>query len=329
MAASRTTSGGGVGRRSALGLTLAGLARPRLAAAQAWPARPVRIIVPFPPGGPGDIISRAMAERLQPVWGQPIVVENRPGGAGTIGSALAARAPADGYTLLMATNAHVTTPKLIPRLPFDPLNDFTPIMRVASYGMFCVVHPSVAETMPDFIAKARAAPGRMTAANLGVGSVPHLAAAQLALAAGVEFTHVPYSGGPTASLGVLNGEVNMLFFGSLVMEHVRLGRLRALGVGSIAPSPDAPEVPIIASFYPGYEATAWFGIMGPAGMPEPLVAKIYADCRQAVDSEDLRRRVRASGIHMEDIGPAAFHGIVAADLERWADVITRASIQPG
>jgi tripartite-type tricarboxylate transporter receptor subunit TctC len=317
-----------IGRRATMGLGLAALCTPRLAGAQAWPARPVRIVVPFPPGGPGDIISRAMADRLQPVWGQPVVVENRPGGSGTIGSAVVARAPADGYTLLMSTNAHVTTPKLIPRLPFDPLNDFTTIMRLASYGMFCSVHPSVAQTMPEFIAKARAEPGRITAANLGVGSVPHLAAAQLALAAGVEFTHVPYSGGPTASLGVINGEVNMLFFGSLVMEQVRAGRLRVLGVGSARPAPDAPEVPTIASFYPGYEAVAWFGLMGPAGMAPDLVQKLYRDSRAAVDSEDLRTRVRASGIYMEDIGPDAFRAIVAADLARWADVITRAGIQP-
>ncbi len=316
-------------RRRLIGLAFAGLATPTLALAQAWPTRPVRMVVPFPPGGPGDIISRAMAERLQPIWGQPMVVENRAGASGTLGSAMVARAPADGYTLLMSTNAHVTTPKLMPSLPFDPLNDFTTIMRCASYGMFCVVHPSVARSMPDFIAKARQERGRMTAANLGVGSVPHLAAAQLALAAGVEFTHVPYSGGPTASLGVLNGEVNMLFFGSLVMEHVRQGRLRALGVGSIAPSPDAPEVPAIASFYPGYEATAWFGVMGPPNLPEGLVAKLHADCSRAVDSPDLRSRVRASGIFMEDIGPAEFRRIVAADLARWADVITRSNIQPG
>jgi tripartite-type tricarboxylate transporter receptor subunit TctC len=318
----------GMRRRTALGLAAASIAAPQLALAQAWPARPVRIIVPFPPGGPGDIISRAMADRLQPVWGQPVVVENRAGGSGTIGSAIVARAPADGYTLLMSTNAHVTSPKLIPRLPFDPLNDFTTIIRLASYGMFCTVHPSVAQTMPEFIAKAREAPGRITAANLGVGSVPHLAAAQLALAAGVEFTHVPYSGGPTASLGVMNGEVNMLFFGSLVMEQVRAGKLRALGVGSTAPAPDAPEVPPIASFFPGYEAIAWFGLMGPAGLPEGLVQKLYQDTRVAIDNEDLRGRVRANGIYMEDIGPAAFRRIVIADLERWADVITRSGIQP-
>lgn len=135
-------------RRTALELGLVGLAAPTLALAQAWPARPVRIIVPWTPGGPGDIIARSMGEKLQQVWGQPIIVENRPGASGTIGSAVAARAPADGYTLLMATNAHVTTPRLMPHLPFDPLNDFTPVMRLASYGMYCVAHPSVARTLP-------------------------------------------------------------------------------------------------------------------------------------------------------------------------------------
>jgi len=315
-------------RRAALGVGL-GLAMPRLALGQGWPSRPVRIIVPWTAGGPGDIISRALAERLQPVWGQPIVVDNRPGASGTIGSAMVARAPADGYTLLMGTNAHVTTPKLMPHLPFDPLNDFTPIMRVASYGMFCVAHPTVARSLPELIERARRDDGRLLCGDVGVGSVPHLAAAQLGLAAGVRFTHVPYNGVPAATLAVVNNEVGLLFMGSLVMEQARQGRLNALGVGSLQPSPDAPEVPPIARFFPGYEAIAWFGLMGPAGLPAPLVGRLHQDIRQAADSDDLRRRVRAGGIYMEDIGPDAFRAIVATDLARWADVITRADIRPG
>lgn len=168
----------------------------------------------------------------------------------------------------------------------------------------------------------------MLAGDLGVGSVPHLAAAQLALAAGTPFTHVPYNGVPSAVLGVLNGEVQVLFAGSLVMEHARLGRLNPLGVGSSMPSPDAPDVPTIASFYPGYEAIAWFGIMGPAGLPEGLVRKLYQDMRQAADTDDMRGRVRASGIFIEGIGPDAFRNVIVSDLRRWADVISRYNIRP-
>jgi tripartite-type tricarboxylate transporter receptor subunit TctC len=231
--------------------------------------------------------------------------------------------------MLMATNAHVTTPKLMPHLPFDPLNDFTPLMRLASYPMFLLAHPSVAQSLPELIEKAKQRPGDITAANLGVGSVPHLAAAQLALAAGIELTHVPYGGSAAASLAVLSGECNVLFFGSLVMEHVRRGRLRVLGVGSAEPSPDAPDVRTIAEQgYPGFEATAWYGLMGPPALPTPLVSRLHQDCRQALDTEDIRARMLVQGIRMEDIGPAEFGRIVAADLARWADVITRSGIQP-
>jgi tripartite-type tricarboxylate transporter receptor subunit TctC len=304
----------------------------RSAAAQdRYPTRPVRIVSQFAAGGPADIIARIVAERLQGRWGQPVVVENRIGAAGTIGAGYVARATPDGYTLLMATNTHVMNPTLIPNLPYDPLADFTPIMRVASYYMFLVCNPSVpAQNVQELIALAKREPGRVTAGTIGVGSVPHLAAALFALRAGVEFTYVPYSGSAQNVLAVLNGEVNILFLGSLVMEHVRAGKLRVLGAGSPGPSPDAPEVPTIASQgLPGFEAPVWFGMLAPKGLPQPLAERLYEDVRWSLDDDTVRAKLRAQGIHTEDVNPQRFSARMAEEVPLWADVIRRAGIRQG
>jgi tripartite-type tricarboxylate transporter receptor subunit TctC len=259
------------------------------------------------------------------------VIENRAGAGGTIGANVVAQAAADGYTLLMATNTHVMNPTLIPNLHYDPLVDFTPIMRVASYYMFLVCHPSVpAQNVQELIALARRDPGRVTAATIGVGSVPHLAAALFALRGGIELTYVPYSGSAQNVLAVLNGEVNILFLGSLVMEHVRTGRLRVLGAGSPGPSPDAPGVPTIAEQgLPGFEAPVWFGMMGPRGLPQPLTERLYDDIRWSLDNNDVRARLLAQGIHTEDLNPQRFGARMAEEVPLWADVIRRAGIRTG
>jgi tripartite-type tricarboxylate transporter receptor subunit TctC len=313
------------------GLAATGIA-PGIARAQdRYPNRPVRVISQFAAGGPADIIARMIADRLQSRWGQPVVVENRIGAAGTIGATHVARSTPDGYTLLMATNTHVMNPTLIPNLQYDPLADFTPIMRVASYYMFLVCHPSVpARTVQELIALAKREPGSVTAATIGVGSVPHLAAALFALRGGIELTYVPYSGSAQNVLAVLNGEVNMLFLGSLVMEHVRAGRLRVLGAGSPTESPDAPGVPTIAEQgLPGFEAPVWFGMMGPRGLPAPLTERLYADIQWALDNDDVRARLLSQGIRTEDIGPARFGSRMAEEVPLWADVIRRAGIRQG
>jgi tripartite-type tricarboxylate transporter receptor subunit TctC len=323
-------------RRRQLVLNLGGLAAagiaPGVARAQdRYPNRPVRIISQFAAGGPADIIARMVAERLQSRWGQSVVVENRIGAAGTIGATHVARAAPDGYTLLMATNTHVMNPTLIPNLQYDPLADFTPIMRVASYYMFLVCHPSVpARNVQELIALAKRAPGTVTAGTIGVGSVPHLAAAFFALRGGVELTYVPYSGSAQNVLAVLNGEVNILFLGSLVMQHVRAGNLRVLGVGSPGPSSDAPGVPTIAEQgLPGFEAPVWFGMMGPRGLPRPLTDRLYEDIRWSLDDDTVRSRLLTQGIHTEDIDPRSFGARMAEEVPLWADVIRRGNIRQG
>lgn len=305
---------------------------PRLASAQErFPSRPVRIVSQFAAGGPADIIARVVADRLQSRWGQPVVVENRIGAAGTIGATHVARSAPDGYTLLMATNTHVMNPTLIPNLQYDPLADFTPIMRVASYYMFLVCHPSIpVQTVQELIALAKRDPGRVTAGTIGVGSVPHLAAALFAQRAGIELTYVPYSGSAQNVLAVLNGEVNILFLGSLVMEHVRAGRLRVLGAGSPGPSPDAPEVPTIAQQgLPGFEAPVWFGLLGPRGLPRMLTQRLYEDTRWALESDEVRTKLRSQGIHAEDLDPQRFAARMAEEVPLWAEVIRRANFRQG
>jgi len=328
-------SGSGILRRRGL-MQLGGLSAatilPGVARAQdSYPNRPVRIISQFAAGGPADIIARVIADRLQGRWNQPVVVENRIGAAGTIGATHVARSAPDGYTLLMATNTHVMNPTLIPNLQYDPLADFTPIMRVASYYMFLVCHPSVpAQNVQELIALAKRDPGGVTAATIGVGSVPHLAAALFALRGGIELTYVPYAGSAQNVMAVLNGEVNMLFLGSLVMEHVRAGRLRVLGVGSPGPSPDAPGVPTIAEQgLPGFEAPVWFGMLGPKGLPQPLTRRLYEDIRWALDSNDVRARLMTQGIHTENLDPQHFAARMAEEVPLWADVIRRGGIRQG
>jgi tripartite-type tricarboxylate transporter receptor subunit TctC len=313
------------------GLSAAGILPGTVRAQEAYPNKTVRIVSQFAAGGPADIIARVVAERLQGRWGQPVVVENRIGAAGTIGATHVARSAPDGYTLLMATNTHVMNPTLIPNLQYDPLADFTPIMRVASYYMFLVCHPSVpAQNVQELIALAKRDSGRVTAATIGVGSVPHLAAALFALRAGIELTYVPYSGSAQNVLAVLNGEVNILFLGSLVMEHVRAGRLRALGAGSPGPSPDAPGVPTIAEQgLPGFEAPVWFGMLGPKGLPQPLTERLYDDIRWALDSDDVRAKLATQGIHTENLNPQRFAARMAEEVPLWADVIRRAGIRQG
>jgi tripartite-type tricarboxylate transporter receptor subunit TctC len=323
-------------RRRRLLLNIGGLGTAAIApgmarAQERYPTRPVRIVSQFAAGGPADIIARIIADRLQSRWGQPVVVENRIGAAGTIGATHVARSAPDGYTLLMATNTHVMNPTLIPNLQYDPLVDFTPIMRVASYYMFLVCHPSVpAQNVQELLALARRDPGRVTAATIGVGSVPHLAAALFALRGGIELTYVPYSGSAQNVLAVLNGEVNILFLGSLVMEHVRTGRLRVLGAGSPGPSPDAPGVPTIAEQgLPGFEAPVWFGMMAPRGLPQALTERLYDDIRWSLDNNDVRARLLAQGIHTEDLNPQRFGARMAEEVPLWADVIRRAGIRTG
>jgi tripartite-type tricarboxylate transporter receptor subunit TctC len=300
------------------------------ALAQTYPARPVRLIIPFTPGGPTDIIARAMADRLQSRWGQPVVIENRAGASGTIGTDVAARAAPDGYTLLLAASSHVMNPSLFPRLPFDPINSFTPITRVASYSLVLVVNPANnIRSVSDLVENLKARPGSIAVGSTGIGSVPHLAAVQFARMAGVEFTHVPYPGSAQTATALLSNEVQAMFQGSLVMPLVRAGQLRGLAVTGAERMPDAPELPTLEELgYHGYRAGVWYGVMAPAGLPAELVSKLHRDIRWAMDSPEVREKLAVQGFGIDDVGPAEFAANMRSELTKWADLIRNAGIKP-
>lgn len=324
----RDPGGAGFRRRTAFGLVAALLASE--ARAEEWPARPVRLVVPFAPGGPADAIGRLLGEHLAEAWGQPVVIENRAGAGGNIGAEVVAKAAPDGYTLLLAASSHVQGAALYRKLPFDPIQDFTPITQVAYYSLVLVVNPSVpARDLRGFEALLRANPGRVTITSAGVGTPTHLAAALFAMRADVGFLHVPYQGAAPAHAALLGGQVQAMFHNPvLAVPAVRAGQLRAIATTGAQRAPALSDIPTIAeSGYPGFEAGTWYAALGPAGMPAPVVAKIDADIRRVTALPAVRQRFSALSLEPRDAGPAALAKTMREDLARWTEVIQRLGIQ--
>lgn len=316
-----------IARRSTLALA-AGLAAPR-AFAQSWPARPVRLVVPFPPGGPADAIGRILAERLAELWGQPVIVENRGGAGGNIGAEHIARATPDGYSLLVAASSHVQGAALYRRLPFDPIRDFTAITQVAYYSLVVVVHPSVPATnLREFEQAMRAANGGFTITSAGVGTPTHLTAELFAMRAGLQFTHVPFAGAAPAHTALLAGQVNAMFHNPVLsVPAVQAGRLRAIATTGAARAVALPQVPTLAeSGYPGFEAGTWMAILGPANLPPAVVEKIDADLKRVIAQPATRQRLGSQSLEPRDIGPQELTRIMGEELERWTAVIRRLNI---
>ncbi len=311
-------------------LSAPALARAQQAAAPAWPDRPVRLVVPYAPGGPTDILARALAERLHDAWRQPVVVENRPGAGSAIGTEYVARQPADGTTLLVAATAHVMNPPLMPRLPFDPIRDFTAVVNTAYHPMVLAVHPSVpAATLPEFVAAAKARPGGLTMVSSGVGTASHLAMALFAQAAGIELTHVPFAGAAPAQAAILGGQVQAGFLNSTVaVPPLRAGALRGLAVTDRNRWRDLPDLPTMAELgHPEVEAGSWYGILAPAGLPPALRDRIHRDIAAALRQPALRDRVIAAGLDPIEVGPEAFQAQMTAELAKWSRVVREAGIR--
>ncbi|MBR0653170.1 tripartite tricarboxylate transporter substrate binding protein [Roseomonas terrae] len=271
-----------------------------------------------------------LADRLSVAWKQPVVVEARPGASGTIAAGVVARAAPDGYTLGLVASTHAVAPLLIPRLPFSVQRDFTPIAQVVSHPLILVVHPSSpARTVQELIALARQRRGELTMGTVGVGTSFHLAAAQLAVQAGVQFTYVPYNGASTAQTAIIRGEVDALFQNPLLaVPAVRDDGLRALGTSGTHRWRDLPDVPTIAEAgFPGYEAKVWYGFLGPASLPADLLARIADSIQAAMEIPEVQARLQASGFEPSYVGPAAFGRIIEEDFERWGHVIRAAGIQ--
>src|ERR1043165_5395494 len=267
--------------------------------AQSYPAKPLHLIVPFPPGGGNDTVARAIAQQIGPDLGQPVVIDNKPGAGGAVGAELAEKAPPDGYTLFLAgVGSHVVNPNVHAKLAYDPVRDFAPVTLIASAPSVLVVNPSLqATTVAEFTALAKANPGKLNYASNGNGSSAQLAAVLYESMAGVRMMHVPYKGVAAALVDVMSGEVQLMF-GTLVaiIPHIRAGRLRALAVTGRQRSPLLPDVPTLAqSGLPGYEAGSWYGILAPAGTPGAIVARLNAEINNAIHQPEARGRLAAQG----------------------------------
>ncbi|TCH98110.1 tripartite tricarboxylate transporter substrate binding protein [Roseococcus sp. SYP-B2431] len=306
------------------------LAAAPAAAQPAWPTRPVRLVVPFAPGGPSDVCARILADRLNTGWGQPVVIENRPGAGGNIGADAVAKAAPDGHTLLVPASSIIAAPFLVPTLPFDPMRDLAPVAEVVDYPMVVLAHPSVqASNMQELVALARRSPGEVTYSSAGVGNTSHLAPALFASMAGVEMTHVPYAGAAPSQAAILGGQVSISFNNPLQsVNSIRAGQLKALGVTGKTRWRDLPDVPTIAEQgFPDYEAISWIGLLAPAATPEGVLAKIERDVLALLRDEAVANRLRTAGFEVQPRGRAAYRAVMEADTTLWGGFIQRAGIR--
>lgn len=305
------------------------LGLPVAAIAQEFPAQPVRIVVPFPPGGTTDILARQLGTELSKKWGKPVVVENKAGASGTLFSEQLARMPADGYTLMLTATHHVINPGLYKNLKYDTRTDFTPLAEVASVPNVLVVHPSVQyKTVQELVAHAKANPGKVNFGSSGAGGANHLSGELFKSMAGVEMVHVPYKGAAPALNDLLGGHIPMMFDSVPgVLQHIQSGKLRALGVTSSKRSPALPDVPTIAeSGLKGFEATAWFGLYAPGRMDPGLRDKIAGDVLQVLQSPAIRTQFAALGAEPGNRTQAQFASFVDAELVKWGKVISDAKV---
>ncbi|HZR70278.1 MAG TPA: tripartite tricarboxylate transporter substrate binding protein [Burkholderiales bacterium] len=300
-----------------------------LARAQAWPAHPIKMVVPNAPGGLSDISARLLAPGLGARLGQPIVIENRPGAGGTIATASVAKAPADGYTLIAVFDAHASNPHLFRNLDYDGIADFAPVSLLVRGPLVLVVHPRVAaKSARELAALARARPGAINFAAVGPGSPARLLAEYFKLAAGIDFTVVPYKGAAPALTDLVSGEVDAMFATvPSVGSHLKAGRLRALAVTSEQPTPALPGVPTMNEAWPGYVAEAWVGLLAPAKTPAAIVERIHDDAVQALADPDLRARFAAQGLETVASTPAELGRWIRVETGRWGRVIREQKIR--
>ena len=302
---------------------------PSTGSGQAYPTRPIRLIVPYPPGGSTDPTGRAFAAWLTEALGQQVVVDNRPGAGSTIGHGLAAKATPDGYTLLLGTSGGLAvSPALGSKLPYDPVRDFAPIGLGVYTPFLLVVHAGLpAASLKEFIALSKAQSGGIVFASVGVGTPNHLGAELLKVMTGFRFVHVPYKGGGPAVVDVIAGRAQALFGGiPYTGPQVRAGRVRAIAIGHSKRMSTWPDVPAIAETLPGFSNTTWFGLLGPAGTPKAVVDRINAEMKRAVANPEFIKQLVAIGLEPASSTPAEFHDMIRTELKRWTQVIKEAGI---
>jgi tripartite-type tricarboxylate transporter receptor subunit TctC len=294
------------------------------AMAQAWPSRPVRLLLPYTPGGGVDVVGRSMAVKLTELSGVTVVVENRPGGTGVIATELLARAAPDGQTLMASALEFAINPALR-KLPYDPLKDFTHLTQLASVQMMLAAHPSVPlRTSRQVIEAMKARPERLTFGSSGTGGGPHLAGELFQMMSGARWTHVPFKGASPAAIAVMSGEVDFSFGSTnALMDHARNGKVRAIGVTGARRFAQLPDVPTIAeSGIPGYLAIGWYGLYGPGNMPPDLVKRIYAETTRALTSADVKERLERTGNEIVMSAPEDFGMFLRAEIAKWGKVVS-------
>ena len=325
--------GYGGGLRVCLGVAIAlgaaGFYRMAAAIAPTYPAKPIRIIVPFAPGGPNDILARLVGRKLTESWGQQVIVDNRAGGGTIIGTELAARATPDGYTLLMVSTSHAVNPGLVRKLPYDTLRDFAPVIRLTASPNVLVVNPSVpVQSVRDLIALAKGRPGELNYASGGTGTATHLAGELLCITAGVKMTHIPYKGATPATVDLMSGAVAWMF-GTILptLPHVKAGRLRAIAVSGAQRSPALPDVPTVAETLPGFEAASWYGIFAPAQTPREVIAKLNRESARILETTDMREYLLREGAVPAGGTPEEFAAHFRNEIAKWARLIRDAGIK--
>jgi len=290
-----------------------------------WPAKPIKIIVPYPPGGTSDILARALDPGITAALGQPVIVENKPGATGNVGADFVAKSPPDGYTLLLADIGSLAiSPSVFATLPFDPVKDFAPVVMVAYSPHLLVVHPSVpTKDAKDLVAYAKANPDKLNFAVSGIGGANHLAGIDFAQRAGIKWTYIPYKGGAQALTDMVGGQAQVMFNGMLATyPFVKDGKLKVLAISSAKRFSAAPDIPTVAeSGMPGFETGSWQGIVAPAGTPADIVGKLHATVMRALATPEMKDRLDKAGAEVREMSPAQFGAFIVAEKARWAKVV--------
>ncbi len=290
----------------------------------AYPTKPIRMIVPYPPGGPTDVLGRIVAQKLSESLGQQVVVENRPGASGMIGSELVAKAAPDGYTLLTNASIHVINPSLYPKMNFDVLRDFAPVSLIAQVPLILVVNPALpVKSVSELIALGKAQPNRLNFASSGNAAAPHLAGESFKIATGMQMQHVPYKGSAPAVADLMGGQVQLMFDSMpSAMPHVKSGKIRALAVTTAKRSPTVPDLPTVAeSGVPGFDISTWYGVWAPAGTPKDIVNKVAAEMAKVLQQPAVRERLAALGAEPAGNTPEEFAAYCQSELAKWSRIV--------
>ena len=300
------------------------------ASAQSFPAKPVRLIVPFPPGGGTDVVSRMLGQKLTEMWGQQLIIDNRPGASMMIGHELGTKAPPDGYTLVMSSNNHTINPSVYKTIPYDTVKDFAPVTLVGTSPLVLVVHPSLpVRTTKELIALAKSKKGELTYASSGSGGPLHMAGELFKLRAGIDMTHVPYKGSGPAETDLVGGHVQVLFAGPVSASgHIKAGKMKPLAVTSLKRSRTFPNLPTVSEeALPGYEAGIWWGLLAPAATPREVINKLNADFVKVLQMPDTQQKLLSQGGEPVGSTPEQFQKMIVTEIAQWAKVVKAANIK--